>query len=279
MSVQAQLHGRAGDSPRRRRLRRQVATVQSRLLAQEPRERRAELVAAARVAPARRRRRGSGIRRSAPRPTSRGSATWRLTISLPPSSQSISRMPSFRLQSTSASLSSSARVERRADRARACASAAAMNSVVGHGACDRASVRVTHFADDVTSFAHCAAALLRVALATRGVRHQGSARAAAHAATARRGQRRQRAAAPPPSRAVERADRPARCPQRAARRRTMSAFALRDGELHAEGVPLAAIAERFGTPCYVYSRAALEGAYPRVRRGVRGRRRTSSATR
>ncbi len=41
----------------------------------------------------------------------------------------------------------------------------------------------------------------------------------------------------------------------------MSSFAYRDGELHAEGVPLSAIAERFGTPCYVYSRADLEGAY------------------
>jgi diaminopimelate decarboxylase len=41
----------------------------------------------------------------------------------------------------------------------------------------------------------------------------------------------------------------------------MSAFALRDGELCAERVPLSAIAEQHGTPCYVYSRAALEGAY------------------
>jgi diaminopimelate decarboxylase len=41
----------------------------------------------------------------------------------------------------------------------------------------------------------------------------------------------------------------------------VSAFVHRDGELHAEGVPLSAIAERFGTPCYVYSRAALEEAY------------------
>lgn len=41
----------------------------------------------------------------------------------------------------------------------------------------------------------------------------------------------------------------------------MSAFALRDGELCAERVPLSAIAERHGTPCYVYSRAAIEGAY------------------
>ncbi|CAG0990479.1 diaminopimelate decarboxylase [Burkholderiales bacterium] len=41
----------------------------------------------------------------------------------------------------------------------------------------------------------------------------------------------------------------------------MTPFALRDGELHAERVPLASIAERYGTPCYVYSRAALEGAW------------------
>ncbi|MEO8484992.1 MAG: diaminopimelate decarboxylase [Betaproteobacteria bacterium] len=41
----------------------------------------------------------------------------------------------------------------------------------------------------------------------------------------------------------------------------MTAFALRDGELRAERVPLASIAERFGTPTYVYSRAALEGAW------------------
>ena len=41
----------------------------------------------------------------------------------------------------------------------------------------------------------------------------------------------------------------------------MTAFSLVGGELHAEGVPLSAIAERFGTPCYVYSRAALEGRF------------------
>jgi diaminopimelate decarboxylase len=41
----------------------------------------------------------------------------------------------------------------------------------------------------------------------------------------------------------------------------MSGFHRRDGVLHAEGVPLPFIAERFGTPCYVYSRAALENAY------------------
>jgi diaminopimelate decarboxylase len=41
----------------------------------------------------------------------------------------------------------------------------------------------------------------------------------------------------------------------------VTGFVYRSGELHAEGVPLSVIAERFGTPCYVYSRAALEGAY------------------
>ena len=41
----------------------------------------------------------------------------------------------------------------------------------------------------------------------------------------------------------------------------MQFFALRDGRLHVESVPLDAIAARFGTPCYVYSRAALEAAF------------------
>jgi diaminopimelate decarboxylase len=55
----------------------------------------------------------------------------------------------------------------------------------------------------------------------------------------------------------------------------LSAFHYVAGELHAEGVPLARIAERFGTPCYVYSRSALEsnfrafdGALGRLRRLV-----------
>ncbi len=39
------------------------------------------------------------------------------------------------------------------------------------------------------------------------------------------------------------------------------AFAYREGALFAEEVPLEDIARRFGTPCYVYSRAAIEGAY------------------
>lgn len=37
-------------------------------------------------------------------------------------------------------------------------------------------------------------------------------------------------------------------------------FHLDKGHLHAESVPLGDIAERFGTPCYVYSRAALEAS-------------------
>src|SRR5690554_4997018 len=36
------------------------------------------------------------------------------------------------------------------------------------------------------------------------------------------------------------------------------AFSFRNGVLHAENVDLRDIAARFGTPCYVYSRAALE---------------------
>ena len=38
-------------------------------------------------------------------------------------------------------------------------------------------------------------------------------------------------------------------------------FNLRGGSLQVEDVPLQAVAERFGTPTYVYSRAALAGAY------------------
>ncbi|HUF81954.1 MAG TPA: diaminopimelate decarboxylase [Burkholderiales bacterium] len=41
----------------------------------------------------------------------------------------------------------------------------------------------------------------------------------------------------------------------------MSGFDYRNDGLYAEGVALAEIAERYGTPCYVYSRAALTGAY------------------
>ena len=41
----------------------------------------------------------------------------------------------------------------------------------------------------------------------------------------------------------------------------MNFFSYQDGTLYAERVPLVEIAERFGTPSYVYSRAALEFAY------------------
>jgi diaminopimelate decarboxylase len=41
----------------------------------------------------------------------------------------------------------------------------------------------------------------------------------------------------------------------------MDHFSYRDGELHAEDVPLSAIAARFGTPAYVYSRATLTRHY------------------
>ena len=41
----------------------------------------------------------------------------------------------------------------------------------------------------------------------------------------------------------------------------MDAFNYRDGELFAEGVALSAIAQRFGTPTYVYSRAHIEAQY------------------
>lgn len=41
----------------------------------------------------------------------------------------------------------------------------------------------------------------------------------------------------------------------------MSLAVMKNNALHVEQVSLADIAARFGTPCYVYSRAALEGAY------------------
>jgi len=41
----------------------------------------------------------------------------------------------------------------------------------------------------------------------------------------------------------------------------VSYFSYHNRELHAEEVPLARIAERHGTPCYVYSRAALTEAF------------------
>ena len=41
----------------------------------------------------------------------------------------------------------------------------------------------------------------------------------------------------------------------------VNAFVYRDQQLCADAVPLTRIAEQFGTPCYVYSRAAIEEAY------------------
>jgi diaminopimelate decarboxylase len=43
----------------------------------------------------------------------------------------------------------------------------------------------------------------------------------------------------------------------------VSVFSFRNGELFAENVALSQIGERFGTPCFVYSRAALEQAFRR----------------
>jgi len=48
-------------------------------------------------------------------------------------------------------------------------------------------------------------------------------------------------------------------------------FGFRDGQLHSEGLPLANIAERFGTPLYVYSRRAIERAFDRYAVALRGR--------
>ena len=51
----------------------------------------------------------------------------------------------------------------------------------------------------------------------------------------------------------------------------MNFFPYQDGALRAEDVPLGAVAERFGTPCYVYSRAALESAYREFEQACAGR--------
>ncbi len=50
----------------------------------------------------------------------------------------------------------------------------------------------------------------------------------------------------------------------------MSAFEFRHGELFAEEVAAAEIAARFGTPCYVYSRRALESVFNRYRQALAG---------
>jgi len=50
----------------------------------------------------------------------------------------------------------------------------------------------------------------------------------------------------------------------------MSALARAGGALALDGVPLEEIARRFGTPCYVYSRAAIEEAYREFDTGLAG---------
>jgi diaminopimelate decarboxylase len=51
----------------------------------------------------------------------------------------------------------------------------------------------------------------------------------------------------------------------------MSRIAYRDGILHAEEVPLPQIAATHGTPCYVYSRAALLARFEEFRQALAGR--------
>lgn len=50
----------------------------------------------------------------------------------------------------------------------------------------------------------------------------------------------------------------------------MSAFAYRDGRLHAEGVSMETVAATYGTPVYVYSQAAIEGAYRELAAALEG---------
>jgi len=52
----------------------------------------------------------------------------------------------------------------------------------------------------------------------------------------------------------------------------MNAFPLRNGQLHAEDLPLNEIAARFGTPCYVYSRRAITEAWREFSQACAGRR-------
>lgn len=47
-------------------------------------------------------------------------------------------------------------------------------------------------------------------------------------------------------------------------------FHYQDQQLHVEAAPLTELASRFGTPCYVYSRAALKAAYDSYRAVVDG---------
>lgn len=51
----------------------------------------------------------------------------------------------------------------------------------------------------------------------------------------------------------------------------MTYFSYKNRELHAEAVPLSGIAEQHGTPCFVYSRAALADAYRAFDTAFQGR--------
>ena len=51
----------------------------------------------------------------------------------------------------------------------------------------------------------------------------------------------------------------------------MSPFSYRGRMLHAEAIPLQDLAQRFGTPCFVYSRAAIEGSYREFADALAGR--------
>jgi diaminopimelate decarboxylase len=53
---------------------------------------------------------------------------------------------------------------------------------------------------------------------------------------------------------------------------TAAAFVRRAGALHCDDVPLSAIAERFGTPTYVYSARAIRAAYTAYADALAGRR-------
>src|SRR4051812_36162026 len=48
------------------------------------------------------------------------------------------------------------------------------------------------------------------------------------------------------------------------------AISYRDGELYIEGVPVTALAARYGTPLYVYSLAVLSDQYRALEANLRG---------
>ncbi len=50
----------------------------------------------------------------------------------------------------------------------------------------------------------------------------------------------------------------------------MNFFESKHGELHAENVPLSQLAAKFGTPCYVYSKAALQHAFGSFKAALNG---------